>query len=622
MRIDREDSYSSKGHFGLRPSFHEANPSEDESKYSQNTFWNYNVGNFSETGTKVSLDLSLTAPFANSEQDIRDYLRTTPLAERLDSEPVLELASTWLDTCISNHPKCNTRTGTADFKLPTRLLELGTPTPGHIRLRKTSESDLKGPYMTLSHCWGSAKFLTLTAETLEQLLTGLPLSSLPQTFQDAVKVSRRLGAQFLWIDSLCIFQDSEEDWRREASCMGDVYRNSLCNIAATSAPNGSTGFFANRNTNFPDPKVIPVGSRGYHTDFYHIYSNKYQETTLESEQPLLSRGWVVQERILPARVLHFGTRQAFWECCTMTACETFPAGLPASLSNHENILKLNDPFGSQGDDGSSAAESISKVEQNIYRYWAKVIQVYSSCNLTFQKDKLVAISGVAKALSGLFPNGTKYLAGLWAPNIVQDLLRVRNSKTPTVRPTSYRAPSWSWASIDGGVACNDLTRFSFDVTMIESKIVLAGDDTFGQVKSGLIRLYGPLFPLEVLSESSARYAALINGKNVDIFQSVDIFQQQFSFDMPMYDPVGEKLHIMSFTCIDPYVAGRIRPIVIGLVLQPTGNETGQFRRLGYVILQEDLAVAAGAPNWTTVPSQDWFEYESFDGISKYTISIV
>jgi hypothetical protein len=56
--------------------------------------------------------------------------------------------------------------------------------------------------MTLSHCWGSVKFLTLTAETLEQLLAGLPLSSLPQTFQDAVKVSRRLGAQFLWIESL------------------------------------------------------------------------------------------------------------------------------------------------------------------------------------------------------------------------------------------------------------------------------------------------------------------------------------------------------------------------------------------------------------------------------------
>jgi hypothetical protein len=301
----------------------------------------------------------------------------------------------------------------------------------------------------------------------------------------------------------------------------------------------------------------------------------------------------------------------------MTACETFPAGLPASLSNHENILKLNDPFGSQGDDdGSSAAESVSKVEQNIYRYWAKVVQVYSSCNLTFQKDKLVAISGVAKALSGLFPNETEYLAGLWAPNIVQDLLWLRNSKIPTVRPTSYRAPSWSWASIDGEVTYNDLTRFSFDVTMTGSNLVLAGDDTFGEVKSGLIRLCGPLFPLEVFSGSSARYAASINGKNVDIFQ------RQFFFDMPMYNPVGEKLHITSFTYRDPYVAGRLRPIVIGLVLLPMGDETGQFRRLGYVHLEEDLAVIAGAPNWTNVPDQDWFEYESFDGISKYTISII
>lgn len=89
--------------------------------------------------------------------------------------------------------------------------------------------------MTLSHCWGKAFLLKLTAEVYPDLLKGMAVSKLPQTFQDAAKVVLELDAKFLWVDSLCIFQDSLKDWREQSSTMGKGYRKSLCNLGATAS---------------------------------------------------------------------------------------------------------------------------------------------------------------------------------------------------------------------------------------------------------------------------------------------------------------------------------------------------------------------------------------------------
>lgn len=74
---------------------------------------------------------------------------------------------------------------------------------------------------------------------------------MPQTFQDTVSVACHLGIQYLWIDSLCIIQESDEDCSRESVVIGDIYANSFCTIAATSAPGNFIGFLSPRD--FPDP---------------------------------------------------------------------------------------------------------------------------------------------------------------------------------------------------------------------------------------------------------------------------------------------------------------------------------------------------------------------------------
>ena len=104
-----------------------------------------------------------------------------------------------------------------------------------------------GPYLTLSHRWGTAKFVKLEQSKLKEFEQGLKIADLPRTFRDAIVVTRRLGCKYLWIDSLCIIQDSPADWSHEAGLMGEVYANSLCNIAATGSITSDEGCFMERN---------------------------------------------------------------------------------------------------------------------------------------------------------------------------------------------------------------------------------------------------------------------------------------------------------------------------------------------------------------------------------------
>jgi hypothetical protein len=164
-------------------------------------------------------------------------------ADRSDRTWRLNLAKSWLQDCLSKHSECCQETPNW---LPTRLLKINESGGSMIRLILTklkSPTEHPGPYLTLSHCWGKARFLTLTAHTLPQLLQGVDISELPKTFQDAANTTLFLGFDYLWIDSLCILQDSAEDWKVESAQMGDIYSNGICNLAATGSANGNGGLW-------------------------------------------------------------------------------------------------------------------------------------------------------------------------------------------------------------------------------------------------------------------------------------------------------------------------------------------------------------------------------------------
>ena len=165
----------------------------------------------------------------------------------------MALATRWVETCLRDHPHCSRP---LPAKLlhwtPKRLIDLDTKKPG-LRLSESPEISSDTRYTTLSHRWGKlSKRSMLTTENLKIWGNVLPENELSQTFKDAISVTRSLGIKYIWIDSLCIIQNSTQDWLEQSALMSNIYKYSYCNIAATAAEDDSQGCFFNR-----DPDIIP-----------------------------------------------------------------------------------------------------------------------------------------------------------------------------------------------------------------------------------------------------------------------------------------------------------------------------------------------------------------------------
>lgn len=166
------------------------------------------------------------------------------VSSRLDIDSTVKYINAKMRECENDHFYCSDFAGSASI-MPSRVLDVrrGQEDEG-ISLVETNRQ--LGKYITLSHCWGQVEFIQTTTATLEERKKIIPLAQLPQTFKDAVAISRGVGAQYLWIDSLCIIQDDLPDWEVESSRMADVFSGSWLNIAITHAANSGTGCFVDR----------------------------------------------------------------------------------------------------------------------------------------------------------------------------------------------------------------------------------------------------------------------------------------------------------------------------------------------------------------------------------------
>jgi hypothetical protein len=220
----------------------------------------------------------------------------------------------WLSTCLKEHKSCSKRARHAnifctdnwhfitdlsgDGLVPSRLLTFPIASPKGeelvVKLVQSTELSKDTQYAALSHCWGGPKFpipRTLEASLETHTNDGLQYDELPKTFREAIDVTRAMGYEYLWIDSLCIIQDSADDWKKEARRMAIIYDNAIFTIAAMDAENSSQGLFA-----------ADVGC----------------VSTLES------RAWVCQERMLAARTLMFTNESVSWECRQASATSESP----------------------------------------------------------------------------------------------------------------------------------------------------------------------------------------------------------------------------------------------------------------------------------------------------------
>lgn len=309
--------------------------------------------------------------------------------------------------CISTHPQCKVKDESFHRFCPIRLLEIKITENAAIQLRLIEPTAEDWPreaeYTTLSHCWGSGEFTTLRSSNHDSLLEEVELSTLPKTFQDAVTVTCWLGVRHIWIDSLCILQDSADDWMKESASMKDVYKNSFCTIAATGASDSNGGCFMDR-----DPRAVHAFEVGINwlgpssgqwpTKGVYTWCDASVISANVTYAPLTQGAWFVQERLLSPRVLHFGPQQMVWECQQMEACETFPDGIPQGMFScgQKNI-------------------PAQKRDQSAFnKTWDTVIDSYTRCRLTMASDKSVALSGIVQELQASFQDCVAgYGGGIW-----------------------------------------------------------------------------------------------------------------------------------------------------------------------------------------------------------------
>ena len=403
----------------------------------------------------------LSANIRDPDRPESTFIGGRSLSSSSDSEECFRLAHFWLRRCVERHG-CNAIGGSMRPKfLPTRTIEVGSADgsqdPRLICHEEEGEHITIESWATLSHCWGGSAPLKTTLATISQWQRGVPLDLLPPTFRDAVLITRRLGIRHLWIDSLCIIQDSAEDWESEAARMGDVYRHGLLNIAADTARTCNDGIISRRAEPGALIKLPLVSQEHNLSSSMYIRPGRWDDFRTDimgSDSMLNSRAWVLQESLLSPRTLHYGKRQLVWECLNCSLSEdSATAGVKVSdkfgsayMFSHKMLLPPR-IFQQAGIQVSTKNDITERAE--LYNTWLQIITQYTKRKITVYSDIFSALAGTASILQAHL--GDRYLAGLFEGDLERSLLWQAEDPSSTVLASPPLAPSWSWASIIGAI---------------------------------------------------------------------------------------------------------------------------------------------------------------------------
>ncbi|KAH9242161.1 hypothetical protein K456DRAFT_1857747 [Colletotrichum gloeosporioides 23] len=554
------------------------------------------------------------------------------IGQSTNDEATWRVVEDWISNCVENHPNCNSRSlpdgivqqefatessrdisETHRRELPSRLLKLETVGQQRtFRLVTRQEIATRASYATLSHCWGTKPWdrnLILNQTNLATLSTSQPIANLPKTFREAFVVLERLQLEYLWIDRFCIFQDSEEDWLAEASEMHNVYANSIICISALGAEDDDGGLFFSRDPLAVRIPVvnIPIGESNKPVPHAGEMAMAYIRNTDSQSAVLSKRGWVLQERILAPRVLHFGKTQVLWECNTTVSSEAQPKfdkwksvhvllAHPDIRPNYKRRTVWKTTIGYE-------PPSFENPIDCIFIEWYHILDYYNDCHLTKSDDKLVAISAIAKDMKKHLSHlgeSSVYLGGLWRSRMPRNLLwQVSN---PAKRPKGYRAPSWSWASVDNASLFTYHEGYSWFpkrhrvlVSVIEATTTpLTSDDT-GQLQGGSLTLKCRLLRA-ILAKGPQD--GQIGAEKLETIEGIRIHHQREKWAgyLMRFDTVeDERCSPVLFVPIQVEEdeenradESRIRGNYYGLVLEKSGNSYKRIGKLRYDIYEPTL----------------------------------
>jgi hypothetical protein len=358
--------------------------------------------------------------------------------------------------------------------------------PNKPMLYPTSLASDNFEYAALSYTWGIEQTYTTTKESIDEKLRGLDLQNLPKTILDAMEVCGRLGLRYLWVDSLCIIQNSEEDKRREISQLRLIFRHATLTIAAAKAATVNDGFLSEAHPlYFMEPFKIPFQCPDEQIGTAWVSVPRFYRPR---DDPWNSRAWTLEEQLLSPRVLIYSYDGLKWLCKTALWETSNPINHPLPF------LEL--PRASDVSHDSQEGEGVDMRQR-----WFEILEEYTERSVTHERDKLVAFAAIAEEFHRIW--GGVYLAGLWEASLVEDLLWHRDVTpafrpwlTLAPRPAKYRAPSWSWAAVEGkthGPYGDGEKRSPLHFKILDCSVDLKSKLLpFGPVVAAVLKIEGPL----------------------------------------------------------------------------------------------------------------------------------
>jgi hypothetical protein len=530
---------------------------------------------------------------------------------RSTKEAILALKS-WIETCLTSHPACTA----AQRTLPTRVLDVSSNDPSFYVSLEENE-----PYAALSHCWGKSPLIQTHQNTLHDRICGIPWNSLSRTFQDAIVTTRELELRYIWIDSLCIVQDDPEDWGRESERMASTYEGAQVVLAASDAKDGHDGFLGLRSNENPSPGSIfqgikddgnPYSIRIRKGDYHRWYGDALppRSRVQADPSPLSTRGWAFQETLLATRYVQFRSQKLIWECKSALWCDCGAVSRPSQ--QRETVSK------------KAFYKSLSSSGQfELFSLWSRIVNAYAVKALANGSDVLPALSGLAKRFQK--SNGGSYLAGLWEADLPLCLLWEAHA----AKASPYRAPSWSWASMDTSIpGASLLTESTFDGKTSVPTTVLAtvesvscisdSTDPTGHIAAGYLTITGKVLDIVALNPADNHEETNIDGRYDWNARS---FVQKRPTDSSRWAPRGANLSFHADTLLSR--PGELHCLLIGEIPTSQAPRALVLRKLpsnGKEVLYERVGLIDRIIFGLSVRSSNWMPL--FEHAPIKTITIV
>lgn len=335
----------------------------------------------------------------------------------------------------------------------------------------------------------------------------VPESKLSCVFRDIIWLSKQLGVQYVWIDSLCIIQDDAGDWEIESAKMADYYSQAYLTVAAESSMDGTIPFLQESPERWqrmiysaPDQDGHPLtfsfqehfSNEAFFRGPYNYWKGGFNI--------LPTRAWTLQESVLSRRIVRFALSDVIWECQSTIVHRDSSRALRVADRNIRRAIYALHNLEASDEERRDGASSV----------WESLVTTYSMRAITYDPDKLPAFSGIAASLAPIFQG--RYFAGIWEAHLPHGL-GWSTARLPGYQPArriegQYIAPSWSWASLPQAMAVEFMSRLGeelepdFHPKVLEAFCDRSDKAPFGRVRSGYILLEAPIFEATLTCVSS------------------------------------------------------------------------------------------------------------------------